>query len=58
MRAENPSSDSERWKFSAVNTLRWQSIGEKERDHLIWENESGIKDWSMFYINDGENNDI
>jgi len=48
MIADNPRTDEQRWKFSIFNTLKWQKIGEAERSHLIWEHESGIKDWSQW----------
>lgn len=48
MRAENPRNDDERWRFSVFNTLKWQKIGDTEREHLEWEHREGIRDWRPF----------
>lgn len=48
MKADNPRTDKEVWDFSIFNTMRYQEIGQSQREHLIWEHEQGIRDWSEF----------
>jgi len=48
MIADNPKTDKEIWDFSIFNTMRYQKVGETQREHLTWEHEQGIKDWGQF----------